>query len=300
MDNETPTGQSDSTAVTRGILKEITEEWRTGSRGKAIILALLLIVVVPYSVVRTLLVEKFFWVIVLVGMGLTAIVALGQCWSIGYHAAWKIYKYWWLASPLFGPAFLAATLVPVGLLTGVEWLIGRLGKPQYAKVGVGIILVSSIAIGLFWGSYYGTLQDNPMLSSQPANSDALNKAVGDQNRVLSNLSESGKTLLGRLNATETELENAKKQLSATLLNFEAQRQAAGRVSEELKGLDARQTQIALQTEALERILDGQRPLTRQDLQRANWNGQIWGFFIGFAASLLASIAFSAFKKRKVT
>jgi hypothetical protein len=295
MQNETPIAPLENTTPVADSRIKIAELWRTGSRGKAILLALIFCVIL----VRHVAVSGFFWGIVLSGVVLMAIVAAGQSWSIGFHAAWRIYKYWWMAAPLLGPSLILFGLLPVAVLKGVEWLIRRAGKPQYAETGVGLLVVCLVGIGLFIGSYYGTREDNPMLSSQPANLDALTKAVGDQSRVLGNLSESGRVLLSQLNATETELENAKKQLSVTLTNFDVQRQAAVQVTDELKRIDSRQKQIALQTEELERILEGQRPMTRQDLQRANWQGQIWGLLIGFVASLLASIAYSTFKKRKV-
>jgi ABC-type transporter Mla subunit MlaD len=127
--------------------------------------------------------------------------------------------------------------------------------------------------------------------------ETLLKSVGDQSRVLGALSKSGENLLSQLNATEVELEAAKKQLAVTLANFEAQRKAAGQVSEELGRIDARQREIALETEELGRILDGQQPITRHDLQRANVQGWIFGSVVGFLTSFLASIAYNALRKR---
>lgn len=234
----------------------------------------------------------------LAGIFVALIIAVGQTLSIGFHAAWEIYKYWWIASPLLGIAFLLVSFTPVGVIEGIGWLIRRTVAPKYRTkvrtfVALGCIFGIIFAVG-----YFGARSDNPMLSSEPVNLGALTKTVGDQNRVLSELSESGKILLGQLNATEVELENAKKRLSTTLGNFDAQKQAAGQVAEELKRLDTRQKQIALQTEELERILEGQRPITRQDLQHANWQGLISGLILGFVTSFLASMAYNALGKRK--
>jgi len=115
----------------------------------------------------------------------------------------------------------------------------------------------------------------------------------------SGLSESGTKLLNQLNATETELETAKKQLAVTLGTFDAQRQAAQQVAEALKQLDDRERQIALQTAELERILGGQQPITRNDLQRANTQGVLYGLLLGFVTSFLASAAYGALRKRRV-
>jgi hypothetical protein len=55
----------------------------------------------------------------------------------------------------------------------------------------------------------------------------------------------------------------------------------------------------LQTEELDRILDGQQPITRHDLQRrATLQGWIFGLIAGFVTSLLGSIAYNALKKRE--
>ena len=245
----------------------------------------------------SILVSRLSAGIILVGICAAAMVAVGQSLSIGFHAAWKVYKYWWIFSPLLGPALILFTLVPIATIEGIGWLINRTLRPSYANWAKGLLVALGIGILSAILGYFGAREDNPMLSSQTANMDALSKSVGDQSRVLGELSQSGVALLGQLNTTEAELENAKKQLSATLRNFDAQRQAAGQVTEELKRIDTRQKQIALQTEELERILEGQQPITRRDLQHANLQGLIFGLFIGFVTSFLASIAYNAFWKR---
>jgi hypothetical protein len=223
MDQETPSVSSAAPASKQSLYSDVVENWKTGHRLKAALLFLIVSVLFPYSLLRVLLVEKFFWGILFGGIVVTAIVAAGQSWSIGFYPAWKIYKYWWIAAPVYGPAVGFVLGLEVGLIHGIEWLFRRFGKAKYAKISMGAFLALGIAVGILFGGYYTARQDNPMLTSQSANLDALNKAVGDQNRVLGNLSDSAKTLLGQLNATETELENAKKQLSTTLANFDSQR-----------------------------------------------------------------------------
>jgi hypothetical protein len=231
------------------------------------------------------------------GICLAIPFAVGQCLSIGFHAAWKVYKYWWMLPPLVGPAILLAALAIGPLISGIWWLFRRALTPAYAeRIGVSLLLFC-LAVLMAIAGYRGAREANPMLNSQPADLRMLSKSVGDQRRVLSELSESGKTLLDQLSNTEIELENAKKQLSATLLNFDMQRQAADQVTEELSRIDSRQKQIALQTEELENILHGQEPITRHDLQRANWQGLGFGVAVGFLTSLLASVVHNAFRKR---
>lgn len=235
------------------------------------------------------------------GIGIAALFAVGQIWSIGFHAAWKVYKYWWILSPLVAPALLSVTILPSIILEAFGKLIDRTLGPQHAVRTKGLLIVVGAGTILIWVGYVAAREDNPMLNSQPANMEALSKSIGEQKHVLGEMSESGKVLLDQLNATEIELENAKKQLTATLTNFDVQRQAAGQVTEELKRIDARQKQIALQTEELQRILEGQQPITRHDLQRANLQGLGFGLVIGFIGSFLASMAYSAIgKKRPVT
>jgi hypothetical protein len=269
-----------------GVIANILREmWRSGGLSKITIYLLLLLKGVVFS--------KLVLISVLCGTGGGLLFALGQSYAIGFYAAWKIYGLWWVVSPLFGPLLL--------LLMAVAGLVGEyLGElaQRKAKFIIGSIAVVVLGTVFLVGGYKGAREDNPLLSSQPANLGAISKSVGEQSRILGGLSETGMKLLSQLNATEIELEAAKKQLSVTLGNFDAQRHAAQQVTEELRQLDDRQKQIALQTGELERILDGQRPITRHDLQLANMQGLISGLVVGFVTSLLGSISYNALRKRK--
>jgi hypothetical protein len=225
------------------------------------------------------------------------VLAIGQILSIGFYPAWKLYKYYWLSAPVAGPVLVLAGTLPV--ITGEAlWnFVKRRFGPKVAGWTLGPVLVLLLASGGVVGGFLGAREDNPNLNSQPVSSDALSKTLGEQNRTLNAMSQSGKSLLDQLNATEIELENAKKELTATLTNFDLQREAAEQVSHELKAIDARQKQLALQTEELQRILQGQEPITRHDLQRANWVGLGTGVVIGFLTSLLASVVFNALTKK---
>lgn len=257
-----------------------------------------ILVVLAFKIARSLLFTKEFGFAILAGILIGAVLAAGQTWSIGFYPAWKLYKIWWFFSPLYGLALLSAGGLLIAVLEGVEWLLKRAGQPRLGKWVSGLLLLSMLVVGIFVAGYFGAREDNPMLSSQPANLDALTKAVGEQKRVVGNLSVSGKALLDQLTATELELANAKRQLSVTLANFDSQEKAAGQVSEELKRIDARQKEIVTESEQLERILEGQKPITRRDLQRANWQGWISGLVIGFLTSFLASIVYNAVGKRR--
>ena len=207
--------------------------------------------------------------IVLGGIGLMVLVAVGQSLSIGFYSAWKVYKYYWIFAPLVGPAFVAAAGLPILIIKAISSLVSRRFGSRSAEWVIAVVMTVLFGAAFIVGGFLGAREDNPMLNSQPANMEALSKSLGEQNSVLGKMSESGNVLLDQLNSTESELENAKKQLTKTLTNFDVQRQAAGQVAEELKRIDARQKQIVLQTEELERILEGQQPITRRDLQRAN-------------------------------
>ncbi len=244
----------------------------------------------------------FIWpsaVIVLGGIGLMVLLAVGQSVSIGFYAAWKVYKYYWIFSPLFGPVLVAAAVLPILIIKAISSLISRRFGSRSAEWFVAAVMTVLLGGGCLVAGFFGAREDNPMLNSRPANMEELSKSLGEQNRVLGKMSESGKVLLDQLNSTESELENTKKQLTATLTNFDVQQQAAGQVAEELKRIDARQKQIVLQTEELQRILEGQQPITRHDLQRANLEGLVFGLVAGFITSFLASMAYSAFGKKKL-
>jgi hypothetical protein len=241
---------------------------------------------------------KIFGGSLLFGLCLGILIAVGQSVSIGFYPAWKLYKTYWILSPLVGPALFALVVSPGAIIGALWYLLRRWIGDRTAEWTGAIFVILLLGGGAIALGYFGAREDNPMLNSQPANMDALSKSVGEQSRVLSKMSESGRALLDQLSATEVELESAKKQLTTTLANFDVQRQAAGQVTEELKQIDSRQKQIALQAEQLQRILEGQQPITRHDLQRANLQGQGSGFVIGFVASFLASMAYSAIGKKK--
>jgi hypothetical protein len=246
-----------------------------------------------YLLLKSLVSSRFFLISLACGGGLGVLLALGQSYAIGLSAAWKIYGRWWILSPLFGPLLLGLFLLLISIVELVESLHRR-----WMSFMFGSLIVIGLAAVLMFAGYQGAREDNPLLSSQPADLEAISESVGEQSRILGGLSATGVKLLNQLKATESELETAKKQLTVTLANFDAQRHAAQQVTEELSQLGDRQKQIALQTEELERILGGQQPITRHDLQRANVQGLVSGVLIGFVTSLLASMAYNALRKRK--
>jgi hypothetical protein len=246
-----------------------------------------------YSLLKRVVFSRFFLISLACGGGLGVLFALGQSYAIGLSAAWKIYGRWWIASPLLGPLLLCSFLLSILIANVAEGL-----RQRWMSFIFGSLVVMGSGIALVFAGYQGAREENPLLSSQPADLESISKSVGEQSRVLGGLSASGVKLLNQLKATESELETAKKQLTVTLGNFDAQRHAAQQATEELSQLGDRQKQIALQTEELERILGGQQPITRHDLQRANLQGLVSGVVIGFVTSLLASVAYNALRKRK--
>jgi hypothetical protein len=267
------------------MIAHFREMWRSGGPERTILFLFLLLKRAVFS--------KLFILSLLYGTGACFLFALGQSYAIGFYPAWKIYRLWWILSPLYGPLFLVVTFVGGSSLALIVDLATRKGNFILALL---VIVTAGTLIAIV--GYQATREDNPLLSSQPTNLAVLSQSAGEQSRVLGKLSESGTKLLSQLNTTEIELETAKKQLAVTLENFNAQREAAGQVTEELRVIDARQKQIALQTEELERILEGQKPITRHDLQRATLQGWIAGLVLGFLASFFATMAYNAFGRRK--
>lgn len=268
------------TSLVRIFIGRIREAWGSGGLGKTIKFLL-----------KEAVFSKAFILSLLCGIGMGFILALGQSYAIGFYPAWKIYGRWWVVSPSFGPSLFILMILMALLVEYSE-------RTRTTRFILGSFFSLAVGASLLVAAYKGTREENPLLSSQPASLEALSKSAREQSRVLGDLSESGQGLLSQLNSTEIELETAKKQLALTLGNFDAQRKAAGQVTEELGRIDARQKQIALQTGELERILEGQQPITRQDLQRTNMQGMIFGFIEGFFASILATMALRALRKRK--
>ncbi len=280
----TPKGEQDKSLLSV-VADSLRQKWRSRD--------FLGITIYLYLLLKTVVFSRFFLISLACGSGLGVLLALGQSYAIGLSVAWKIYGRWWIASPLLGPLLLGLFLLLILIIGLVESLHQR-----WMSFIFGSLIVTGLGIALVFAGYQGAREDNPLLSSQPADLEAISKSVGEQSRILGGLSASGVKLLNQLKATESELETAKKQLTVTLGNFDAQRRAAQQVTEELSQLGDRQKQIALQTEELERILGGQQPITRHDLQRANVQGLVSGVVIGFVTSLLASMAYNALRKRK--
>jgi hypothetical protein len=255
--------------------------WNSGGVVRLIVFAFLLL--------RRVILSRILWLSLLCGAGVGLAAALGSIYAIGWHNAWKVYRFWFILSPLLGPLAIAFAAIFDHLQTFST-------KITNAICGFLAVLVLAVFMA---GGYEGARSDYPLLISQNTSLEELSKAVAEQTRNLGGLSESGTKLVNQLNSTETQLETAKKQLAVTLGAFDAQRRAAQQVTDALKQLDDRQKQIALQTEELERILGGQQPITRHDLQRANNQGLVYGLVFGFVTSLFASVAYNALKKRKV-
>jgi hypothetical protein len=207
-----PNGEQDKNLLSV-VADSLRRTW--GSRG------FLGITIHLYLLLKSLVSSRFFLISLACGGGLGLLLALGQSYAIGLSVAWKIYGRWWIVSPLFGPLLLGLFLLLISIIDLVESLHQR-----WMSFIFGSLFVMGLGIVFVFAGYQGAREENPLLSSQPADLEAISKSVGEQSRILGGLSASGVKLLNQLKATESELETAKNQLTVTLANFDAQRLAA--------------------------------------------------------------------------
>lgn len=236
--------------------------------------------------------------------------ATGQSYAIGIYPAWRTYHLWWVLSPLAGPATIVAFFI-IGFIfyvggyksmTLFEGLLSERGKKIFDKVffrfmivvGLGLLISMPVFIG-----YDVTQKSNKLLSD--TNSEdviAITQSVAEQNKTLDDLSASATHLLSQLDTTERLLQGARTQLAETLSTLTTQINAADVASRNAEVLLDRQRQIELRITELERILDGQAPITKKDLEDSGRTGLLIGALLGFLGSIAASFVVNMVSKMR--
>jgi hypothetical protein len=219
------------------------------------------------------------------------VAAIGQSVAIGptaaLHLFWRSYVRIALVVPLwcFG----------LGLLMGgLIFVIEKIHEPGHPILVRAIPVVFSICfvsavVGLIaWASYTTARDRYRDLSVVAPTGASLDSALGKQQSLLESASSSAQSILRDLDVTEGEIAKAKAQLRATLLALEQQQSAMQSSTAAVKEIDDRQATLRLQIAAVQSALGGQEPITRADLERSNWYGQIQGFILGVVSSVVAS------------
>lgn len=256
---------------------------------------------------------KALAVSILVGAVVGGLAATGQSLAIGLHAAWRIYKHWWLASPLLGAAALVALfVVTVILYCGTSWLerifemtFSKGAREVFGRVAVGAYLVvalGSVLGGIVFLGYDAARSANQLLGgSELRDLQAMRNAVGEQSGALNELSKSAAELLAKLDEMDRGILATRHELSATLQTVQANVAAASRAENEVATLINKQRQIEVRMSELQRLLDGGTPITKEDLKSSGRHGLLLGSLLGFGASLAATFSYNwlvRFRQRK--
>ena len=241
---------------------------------------------------------KVLGVAALIGIVVGALVAAGQIAALGLYPALTTYRFWWLSSPFIGAATpIAFYLVGLLFFVGSERVekayvatfseqarkvLGRAGMVLLVALFVGMIVGLPMLIGFQEARKSNRVLADSELSTLPTTRDAIDEQVN----AFQEFSASGKALV-------RSLDDMRATLSETLQTAESQLVASRQASANVSRLVERQHQIELRTAELERLLEGAKPITRQDLETSSRTGLLVGALLGFVASLAASAAYAA-------
>lgn len=126
---EIPSGTSDERGLARIIGEHLFDLWHT--RGLRV--AILYLVLLVKRGVRS----RYFYIALLFGAGVGLMVAIGQSYAIGLHPAWKLYGWWWVISPLYGPAMALTFLLVISVFEEIERQAKTHIHPKFAPWLIG-------------------------------------------------------------------------------------------------------------------------------------------------------------------
>ncbi len=238
------------------------------------------------------------------GTVIGSLAALGQCLALGTYRSWQLYGRWWIFSPLLGIAaltaiFVLAVFMYVFLFDFFDYLANKIKTNANSeiieqigsRVMLTILILIMIALPVFL-AYNFTKDENPFLIAHAiGDADTIKKSFRDQSEEMRTLSDNAKTLLEQLDSTDHLLQKTRDQLTATLAGTQTQITAVEKASKEFNNLVDKHRQIQIYSKEVENILEGQSPITRNDLKSSGRTGLVYGTILGFVASLVASALF---------
>lgn len=254
-----------------------------------------------------IIVVKVLAVAALVGTAIGAFVAIGQGLAIGFHPAFHRYSGWWLLAPLLAAALpvvlFAVAVFGIALPHRVgECVAGCFSdqtKARFKKIGEKFVPLLPFAVLLagFAGmpvmvAYQHAKESNEILTAADAKDVAeVRKAIGRQREALNTASKASQQLLADLDKTVSEITETRQELAGTVLNLNTQLEAVTAANIDVEKLGDRQEQIRLRVQEFERLLDGQAPITKADLDSSGNQGLIIGAILGFLGSIAATFAY---------
>lgn len=252
-----------------------------------------------------------FSAFVLGSAGLGVFMLLGHVLALGVWAGLRSAAPYWLhivsAGALFGAVVgLAAGgmyFVPSAYTVAANRLLSQRWRVAVGKVSFALLIGALLALlpvaGVVSGYQKARQDHDALFRPQTAFAGATN-GVARQVESLKRLSTASSALLQELDATSQDVARAKVQLSGVLSAYEAQRSAVERAQQTVTELQAGRVEVEKRLSDLRTILEGQAPITRADLERANTNGLMLGALFGFFTSLAATVLYDRLVRRRRT
>jgi len=160
-------------------------------------------------------------------------------------------------------------------------------------------LVAVLPVALVVAGYQKAREDHAVLLQPPQTAlGTATTGVARQVESLKRLSSASSALLRELDATSQDVARVRAQLSSVLDAYETQRSAVERAQLSITELQARRVEVETRLTDLRTILEGQAPITRADLERANMNGLMLGASFGFFTSLAATVLYDRLVRRR--
>jgi len=169
---------------------------------------------------------------------------------------------------------------------------GRLGKWLVVIGAIGGIMYSCGQDG-----YRSALKSGPppVLAADQQTIAATRDAAAKQEQAIKQFSATAGTLLKDLDNTAAKVAETKREIAQTMVLFDRQLEATQAAQSNLSQLQEKQRQIQGRAEELDRILQGKRPITLEDLDRSgreSLHQGIWtGLLFGVLSSLVASFIY---------
>jgi len=237
------------------------------------------------------------------GVGGAILYIIGQWIAIGFWPAFELYWQWWALAPVIGALIVSGMAAVGGLFSllgdTVSFVLQRfLNQKQIDKVFgwvVGLMMLGFLCF-LFIGQGYTSAKkaNNILTSKEAGNLDKLVQTTAENLTAVSELSRNAQGVLTEIDKFQQEFSETKQRLTATLTALQTQKKKnrAIALDEQLKQLQSQGVQVELKRQELLRVLEGQEPISREDLDNASTSGMVYGIIWGFLSSLAASAAYS--------
>lgn len=250
----------------------------------------------------------------LLGFTMALPIWIGQMFAIGVRATVRQEIEAICMTLVAGPAFVSGLFATIWAFQGLFWLLSLgcgcvfdrlpdtfrshiVGVLRLGKGLAPLILIGVTALYCGRKSYREALETepSPMTAADQQTIAATRDAAAKQEQAIKQFSATAGTLLRDLDHTATKVAETKREIAQTMVLFDRQLEETRIAQNNLSQLQEKQRQIQSRAEELDRILQGKRPITLEDLDRSgreSLHQGIWtGLLFGVLSSLLASFIY---------